>query len=1093
MEAPAQAQTQTASRGGPRNERRGRRGNPNGRGNARGGRRGGGAQNTIVNLSEPSAPTDTASIASSDVSSNPRGRGSRRARGGQPRRGGPPPARGAAGAGRRAFGGRLTQTDAEANESSDPSLSAEAAEFVPGQPVVRRSRPTTTRPLQASRPSVPKSTADDFGTRVHEDISNHNYECTICTDEVLRSSKIWTCTLCWTTVHQKCVQHWYRNQKAQWNEQQAKNPTGDFRWRCPGCNSNLVEAPATYHCWCGKELSPSPASKALPPHSCGQTCSKPRPTCPHPCFLQCHAGPCPPCDLMGPVQSCFCGKNTSQKLCRETDYENGESCGETCGDLLPCGEHTCSRPCHSGVCGDCNVVVEARCFCGSETKEIVCSSREDPQGSYDPQEGEFFEGSFSCSKPCERLFDCGSHKCSKPCHAQDEQAAHCPHSPDVITTCPCGKTDLATLLANPRQSCQDPIPRCNEPCEKTLPCGHSCQAKCHTGDCGSCNLVIDIACRCGRTTTRSLCHQGDLQPPQCMRVCQANLNCARHKCGERCCTGEKKAIERQAAKRKQKLAAHVDLTVEAEHICIRTCDRLLKCGLHNCQQICHRGPCASCPEAIFDEIACDCGRTVLQPPQPCGTQPPACQSPCRRRPECGHPPVDHHCHGDDKTCPKCPFQVKRWCACGKRNMPNQPCHLQEAHCGLVCGKKLKCGLHSCRKLCHKPGECEDEGAQGVKCSQACGRAKLFCDHKCQQACHGAVPCNESIPCSAKTTISCPCGIQTQEVKCAATSSSPNPERAELKCDDECLRQDRNRRLAAALNIDPSTHTNDHVPYSDTTLALFRENRSWAETQEREFRVFSQSPSEVRLQYKAMPREQRQFLHALADDYGLESRSEDEEPYRYVVVYKGQRYVSAPSKTIGQCIKIRDAQAAEAAATAAASRNPTPPPIFKDDPFNAFLLLSPRFGLTAEEVTDTLQPDLAKASSSFTFSTYFLPTDEVAIRATAHYSSFLHPSAVEQELATLKPRLAETLGKTNLAGSVVLCHLSGAEEVTRREVKGQQDGSGWSAVAGRGAAVVKKTVVEEKGTGRKLLGLRKKKIGEQAKEKPWAALGSDVEC
>jgi hypothetical protein len=36
--------------------------------------------------------------------------------------------------------------------------------------------------------------------------------------------------------------------------------------------------------------------------------------------------------------------------------------------------------------------------------------------------------------------------------------------------------------------------------------------------------------------------------------------------------------------------------------------------------------------------------------------------------------------------------VKRWCACGKRNMPNQPCHLQEAHCGLVCGKKLKCGF-----------------------------------------------------------------------------------------------------------------------------------------------------------------------------------------------------------------------------------------------------------------------------------------------------------------------------------------------------------------------------------------------------------------
>lgn len=427
-------------------------------------------------------------------------------------------------------------------------------------------------------------------------------------------------------------------------------------------------------------------------------------------------------------------------------------------------------------------------------------------------------------------------------------------------------------------------------------------------------------------------------------------------------------------------------------------------------------------------------------------------------------------------------------------------------------------MHTCRKLCHKPGECEDEGAQGIKCSQPCGKAKLFCDHKCQQPCHGAnrkttsnglailctdtfSACNEKIPCPAKATISCPCGIQTQEVKCAASAANPTPERPELKCDDECLRQERNRRLAAALNIDPATHTNDHVPYSDTTLALFRESKAWAETQEREFRVFSQSPSEVRLQYKAMPREQRQFLHVLADDYGLESRSEDEEPFRYVVVVKGQRYVSAPSKTLGQCIRIRDAQAAEAAAAAAASRNPSPPPpVIEDEPFNAFLLLSPRFGLTIEEVSETLKDDLARASSSFAFSTYFLPTDEIAIRATAHYSSFLHPSAIEQELSELKPRLAETLGRTKIAGSVILCRLDAGEEITRREVKGvqQQDGSGWSAVATRGATA-KKPLLEEpaagKSTGRKLFGLKKKKavVDGAAKEKAWAALGSDVEC
>jgi transcriptional repressor NF-X1 len=181
-------------------------------------------------------------------------------------------------------------------------------------------------------------------------------------------------------------------------------------------------------------------------------------------------------------------------------------------------------------------------------------------------------------------------------------------------------------------------------------------------------------------------------------------------------------------------------------------------------------------------------------------------------------------------------------------------------------------------------------------------------------------------------------------------------------------------------------------------------------------------------------------------------------------------------------------------------NQSRPQVFPDDPFNAFLLLSPRFGLTIEEVSEAFKDDLAKSSSSFTFSTYFLPTDDVAIRATAHYSSFLHPSAVEAELTALKPRLAETLGRTKLASSVVLCHLDGAAEVTRREIKGQQDGGagGWSAVATRGAAGRKTAVHEPSGAntggGRKLLGLKKKRmLADGQDKKPWGALGTDVEC
>ncbi|CAH0049799.1 unnamed protein product, partial [Clonostachys solani] len=1015
--------------------------------------------------------------------------------------------------GNRSFGGHLTG-DPENGEDDTPaaSLSGDAPEFVPGQPTERKrfayntfvdneTRPITNtvdrrpRPkaVKQQRPDVPKSTHPDIGVRIHEDIANYNYECVICTDEILRDSKIWTCSSCWTVFHLKCAKTWLQNEKKKAEARALEAPqTQPYTWRCPAYRCASSEEPRSYHCWCGKEVNPPPTSSALAPHSCGQTCTKPRGTCPHPCPLACHAGPCPPCDAMGPEQSCFCGKNASRKLCRETDYQNGWTCKEECGDLLPCGEHMCPKPCHPGLCGDCNVLVDARCYCGSVEKPLACYKLDEPQQSYSAAEGTWFEGTFSCNQQFERSYDCGQHKSSDPCRPLDELLPHCPFSTDVVSHCPCGKTPLEELIDQPRSSCEDPVPHCDKPCEKLLKCGHFCNAKCHLGDCPTCIQDIDVTCRCGRTTTTSLCHQGEVESPLCLKTCQAILSCGRHRCGEHCCPGEKKATERQAAKRKQRFAgpAHV----EAEHLCTRICGRALKCGSHDCQQLCHRGACASCPEAIFEDISCACGRTVLQPPQPCGTRPPECRFPCRRETQCGHPPVAHSCHPNDTECPKCPYLTFKLCACGSEEVSNTPCHLQEVHCGSVCGKKLKCG-----KRCHKEGECEKEGAPGRTCDQQCAKPKLFCDHPCQNNCHGQTPCNESSPCASKVTLSCPCGQHTQQVKCLTSSSNPTPERPEIKCDDECLRQERNRRLAAALNIDTTTPLTNHIPYQDETLVLYRELGSWAEAQEREFRVFSQSTDEVRIRYKPSPQRQRQFLHLLAEDFGLEHQSEDTGSHRHVVVFKGPRFVSAPSKTIAQCVKIRDKEAAEAAATAAAAKaiaTPTPPA----DPLNALVLTSPCFGLTIEDLREALSADLA-SHPGFHFNIDFLPSEEVLIRATAQYSAFLSPTAIEGTLRAVKASLSETIQRSKLAGNVLLCHVDGKNDITRREGPGRRnhDASGWSAVAGRAATGKEspRPAADEpaaaKGTGKRLmLGLRKKKA-DKAPERPWNALGGDVEC
>src|ERR1700733_798395 len=133
--------------------------------------------------------------------------------------------------------------------------------------------------------------------------------------------------------------------------------------------------------------------------------------------------------------------------------------------------------------------------------------------------------------------------------------------------------------------------------------------------CPPCLLTVPISCRCGRSTVETLCHQGHEEPPQCFRVCKSLKSCSRHQCGERCCPGERKAIERLATKRKLKPlgvdARMLDENIEPEHICTKTCSKILKCQRHRDPNRCHKGPCESCKEAIFEDISCRCGRTVL--------------------------------------------------------------------------------------------------------------------------------------------------------------------------------------------------------------------------------------------------------------------------------------------------------------------------------------------------------------------------------------------------------------------------------------------------------------------------------------------------
>ncbi|KAF2750001.1 hypothetical protein M011DRAFT_381827, partial [Sporormia fimetaria CBS 119925] len=955
------------------------RGGRRGRGRGRGGARGG-----------TSTPAHELQGQSREASSQ---NGEERPQGGpgnRARRGGFQPSRGRGvriGPGGRQFGGQLTVGGDAATPTTGPAsnLQADAPEFQPGVPVAPRNN--AQRPAKPQKPKAPKSLAPDIATRTHEDIDNGHYECAICYDKLRRKSKAWSCRTCWTVFHLHCIKPWSTKEGAAAARQQTEN--GDLppprQWRCPGCNLPKDVLPQNFSCWCEKEVDPRPLP-GLPPFSCGQTCSRPRlvpKKCPHPCPVTCHAGPCPPCTQLGPTQYCFCGKKSVTRRCVDTDYENGWSCGEICGELMPCGEHYCERPCHEGLCGACEVRVPARCYCGQTQKDILCCDRGEElesSVSHVAADGttavEHWIGAFGCPGLCGRTFDCGKHRCEKPCHQQNADAPHCPRSPDVVSHCPCGKTRLDELIQGPRNSCEDPIPNCSKPCRKLLGCGHECQKACHQGECPPCLQIVSITCRCGRTSSSSVCHQGTTEPPQCMRICRVSLNCGRHECGEHCCPGERRATERQATRRKPRPLGSAprrpEEEFEAEHICTRSCGRPLKCGNpdHRCQELCHKGACGTCREAIFEDISCHCGRTVLQPPLPCGTQPPPCRFNCERPKACGHPQVVHHCHQDDESCPKCPFLVTKPCMCGKTSVKNQPCWLTEVRCGQVCGRTLRCGAHACRKQCHRPGECEEP------CKQSCGKELSVCGHPCTAPCHSGTSCKEDRPCQHKIFVTCECQRIKQEAKCLASKSADGNLKKTLKCDEECARLERNRKLALALNVDPTTQQSDHIPYSAETLKMYQDNSTWAAAQEKVLRLFAADPEEKRLRFKPMPSHQRAFIHSIAEDFGFDHESMDPEPHRHVFIFKTPKFVMAPMKTLAECSRLRPPQRVS---TPVAVPTRPKPKITSGDPFNGFILTNARFGLTIDEIATVVKSTLPNTTFPVELEIHFLPSEEVALK------------------------------------------------------------------------------------------------------------------
>lgn len=287
--------------------------------------------------------------------------------------------------------------------------------------------------------------ADDLASRLIRGLTTRPFlECPICFSDLLPAQAIWSClptystaepmaadtTCCYTPFHLSCMQDWSSRSLKEAREKARDRPAGDqspITWRCPGCQKHRETTVTNYQCFCGriKHLKATAENRGTGsiavPHSCGQSCSRKRNYCNHPCPLPCHPGPCPPCNVSLVIPCASHGHPLTVK-CSTVHGANGQAptCDELCNRVQDCGcaEHRCSEPCHEGPCQECTVKEDVFCFCGKEEKSVKCGWKRENEVECGVREGgeeKTWRARFGCGRECGRLYDCGEHECHEVC------------------------------------------------------------------------------------------------------------------------------------------------------------------------------------------------------------------------------------------------------------------------------------------------------------------------------------------------------------------------------------------------------------------------------------------------------------------------------------------------------------------------------------------------------------------------------------------------------------------------------------------------------------------------------------------------------
>ncbi|XP_010920864.2 NF-X1-type zinc finger protein NFXL2 [Elaeis guineensis] len=204
--------------------------------------------------------------------------------------------------------------------------------------------------------------------------------------------------------------------------------------------------------------------------------------------------PCPPCQEVVWI-SCF-GQHVGEERPIVCSNKRQFACQNLCGNLLSCGNHYCTKPCH--VLKSQQLKLDQHERCNNEQALIPLDA-----------ESGLAESCEECFLPCQKVRkpSC-SHPCPLPCHSND-----CPPCKVLVKrSCHCGamvhvfECIYYNSLSDKEQQ---RVRSCGGPCHRKLSsCPHLCSETCHPGPCPSidqCLKKVTVRCACNNLKNEWLC------------------------------------------------------------------------------------------------------------------------------------------------------------------------------------------------------------------------------------------------------------------------------------------------------------------------------------------------------------------------------------------------------------------------------------------------------------------------------------------------------------------------------------------------------------------------------------------------------------